>query len=171
MVYYTRDGHDRPLSFEGQDLVNFGSTNSSGRGDLSIATGVRHKFSQCIADRHRAAIPADAHAGLSDFPAGVGRDLPILSTLLSLAVQPCDPAKRSASAARRNENISIGACTHSSAAVIAKPTRPNVSGPTTLGPSDWIAVMSVNADAADKARPEQAVTNCRDRQPDRRRPP
>jgi hypothetical protein len=46
--YYTRDGHARPYSFEGQDLVNFGSTNASGHGDLSIATGLRYKFSECI---------------------------------------------------------------------------------------------------------------------------
>jgi hypothetical protein len=46
--YYTRDGHERPFGFEGQDLFNFGSNNVSGKGDLSIAIGVRYKFSECI---------------------------------------------------------------------------------------------------------------------------
>jgi hypothetical protein len=46
--YYTDNGRGLPASFEGQDLANFGSTSVSGRGNLSIATGVRYKFSECI---------------------------------------------------------------------------------------------------------------------------
>ena len=46
--YYTNNGGARTLSFEGQDLANFGATNVSGRNNLSIATGVRYKFSEAI---------------------------------------------------------------------------------------------------------------------------
>lgn len=44
--HYTNAGNARPLGFEGQDLINFGSTGVSGRDYLSMAVGARYKFSE-----------------------------------------------------------------------------------------------------------------------------
>jgi hypothetical protein len=44
--HYTDAGTARPLGFEGQDLINFGSTGVSGRDYLSMAVGARYKFSE-----------------------------------------------------------------------------------------------------------------------------
>ncbi len=44
--HYTDAGKDRPLGFEGLDLINFGSTGVSGRDYLSMAVGARYKFSE-----------------------------------------------------------------------------------------------------------------------------
>jgi len=44
--HYTDAGKDRPLGFEGLDLINFGSTGVSGRDYLSMAVGGRYKFSE-----------------------------------------------------------------------------------------------------------------------------
>lgn len=43
---YTRSGTSHPFGFEGRDLFNFGSTNVSGQGTLTIAPGVRYKFTE-----------------------------------------------------------------------------------------------------------------------------
>lgn len=46
-IHYTSNGGRNGFSFEGGDLVNFGSTNAEGDNLLSIAPGVRYKFSEC----------------------------------------------------------------------------------------------------------------------------
>jgi hypothetical protein len=46
--HYSRAGGVRPFDFEGRDLFNFGSTQIHSVDDLSIATGVRYKFSECV---------------------------------------------------------------------------------------------------------------------------
>jgi hypothetical protein len=45
-VHYTRNGDERYLSFEGKDLINFGSRGIAGKSDLSLALGARYKFSE-----------------------------------------------------------------------------------------------------------------------------
>ncbi|HEY1379475.1 MAG TPA: hypothetical protein VGF55_21915, partial [Gemmataceae bacterium] len=46
--HYSRSGGARPFDFEGRDLVNFGSAFVDGRNNLSLATGFRYKFSECV---------------------------------------------------------------------------------------------------------------------------
>jgi hypothetical protein len=46
--HYTESGGAVPFNFEGGDLANFGSTNVSGRNELSLATGFRYKFTENI---------------------------------------------------------------------------------------------------------------------------
>ncbi len=46
--HYTSSGSDRPISFEGVDLGNFGASDVSGHNDLSLALGLRYKFSEHI---------------------------------------------------------------------------------------------------------------------------
>lgn len=43
---YTRSGTSRPFGFEGRDLFNFGSTNVTGQGTLTLAPGARYKFTE-----------------------------------------------------------------------------------------------------------------------------
>jgi len=45
---YTRNGSERPFNFEGNDLVNFGSTSIAGRHDLNLAIGGRIQLNNCI---------------------------------------------------------------------------------------------------------------------------
>lgn len=47
-VHYTQSGGAVPFNFEGGDLANFGSTDVSGRNNLSLATGLRYKFTENI---------------------------------------------------------------------------------------------------------------------------
>jgi hypothetical protein len=46
--YYTANGKQRALNFEGGDIINFGSTAVSGRNNLLLAFGLRYKFNECI---------------------------------------------------------------------------------------------------------------------------
>jgi hypothetical protein len=46
--HYTRNGGERPFNFEGGDLANFGSTDIAGRNSLTLATGLRYKFTENI---------------------------------------------------------------------------------------------------------------------------
>jgi hypothetical protein len=45
---YTRSGNSQDISFEGGDLINFGSAHVAGENNLSIAAGFRFKFNECI---------------------------------------------------------------------------------------------------------------------------
>jgi hypothetical protein len=45
---YTQAGSANPFGFEGRDLFNFGSTGVSGRNSLTLSTGARYKFNECI---------------------------------------------------------------------------------------------------------------------------
>lgn len=44
----TRAGAANAFGFEGRDLYNFGSTGVSGRNSLTISTGARYKFNECV---------------------------------------------------------------------------------------------------------------------------
>lgn len=46
LLHYTRNGGERDLSFEGKDLINFGSRGIAGRTLLSLAAGARYKFTE-----------------------------------------------------------------------------------------------------------------------------
>jgi hypothetical protein len=45
---YTTNGRSTPLTFEGRDLFNFGSTSVSGHSEVSLAFGFRYKFCEAI---------------------------------------------------------------------------------------------------------------------------
>lgn len=47
-TYYTDNGGARPINFEGNNLYNFGATDISGHSDLSLALGMRYKFSENV---------------------------------------------------------------------------------------------------------------------------
>jgi hypothetical protein len=46
--HYTQAGKAEPFSFEGADLVNFGSTGVSGQNQMTIAFGARYKFTEAV---------------------------------------------------------------------------------------------------------------------------
>jgi hypothetical protein len=69
--HYGSSGAARPLDFEGADLFNFGSTNVSGRNNLSIATGVRYKFSECVQTGIVAEFPLVGTRDMNTFRLGV----------------------------------------------------------------------------------------------------
>jgi hypothetical protein len=44
--HYSADGNGLPLGFEGRDLINFGNSGISGHDGLTMAAGVRYKFTE-----------------------------------------------------------------------------------------------------------------------------
>ena len=69
--HYSRSGGERPFNFEGRDLVNFGSTAVSGRDNLSLATGVRYKFSEAVQTGVVVEFPLTGERDLMSFRLGV----------------------------------------------------------------------------------------------------
>jgi hypothetical protein len=47
-THYTSSGSVNAINFEGRDLINFGSTNVAGNDNLTLATGLRYKFTEWI---------------------------------------------------------------------------------------------------------------------------
>ena len=47
-MHYTSAGKSRSLNFEGADLINFGANDVSGHNALTLAPGIRYKFSECV---------------------------------------------------------------------------------------------------------------------------
>lgn len=45
-VHYTQNGRVRDLAFEGKDLINFGTKGIAGFNELSVAFGLRYKFTE-----------------------------------------------------------------------------------------------------------------------------
>jgi len=71
--HYTSSGNFRPVDFEGRDIANIGATNVSGRDYLTIATGLRYKFTENV------------QAGLGfEFPLTNPRDLQEFRLLVDL---------------------------------------------------------------------------------------
>jgi hypothetical protein len=66
-VHYTQNGGARFLSYEGKDLINFGSRGIAGHSDLSIAVGGRIKLSECIQFGAAAEFPLITSRDLNDF--------------------------------------------------------------------------------------------------------
>jgi hypothetical protein len=69
--HYSRSGGERPFNFEGRDLVNFGSTDVSGRNNLSLATGVRYKFSEALQTGIALEFPLNGTRDINNFRLGV----------------------------------------------------------------------------------------------------
>ncbi len=69
--HYTESGRDRPFTFEGADLANFGSTDVSGRNNLSLAIGARYKFSECIQTGLALQFPLNGTRDLNNFRLGI----------------------------------------------------------------------------------------------------
>jgi hypothetical protein len=65
--YYTRSGRATDLGFEGADLVNFGSRTLGGRNYVTLAPGLRYKFSECVQTGVAAEWPVSHQKGLADF--------------------------------------------------------------------------------------------------------
>jgi len=66
--YYTTGGHaEPPVGFEGRDLINFGTAGVSGHSDLSLAFGLRYKFTECVQLGAAFEFPLDGRRDLNDF--------------------------------------------------------------------------------------------------------
>jgi hypothetical protein len=65
--HYTRNGTSNMLTFEGTDLVNFGSTGVAGQTILTLGPGLRYKFCENIQAGAAAEWSVLNHSGLSDF--------------------------------------------------------------------------------------------------------
>jgi hypothetical protein len=67
-MYYTTGGTSTlPVGFEGKDLINFGTIGVSGHDDLTIAFGVRYKFSECVQLGFAAEFPLTGQHDLLEF--------------------------------------------------------------------------------------------------------
>ncbi len=69
--HYTRSGGARDFGFEGADLANFGSTGVSGRDNLTIAPGVRYKFSEHVQTGLAVEFPLNGTRDIKDFRLGI----------------------------------------------------------------------------------------------------
>ena len=66
--YYTAGGNSQPpIGLEGRDLFNFGTPGVSGHSDLSLALGMRYKFSENLQLGLAAEFPLDGRRDLNDF--------------------------------------------------------------------------------------------------------
>jgi len=64
---YTASGKARSLGFEGRDLFNFGSTGVSGNDNLSMATGLRYKYTENIQTGFGIEFPLNGRKDLLDY--------------------------------------------------------------------------------------------------------
>jgi hypothetical protein len=64
---YTSNGNAHTLNFEGGDLANFGSTNVSGRDELTLALGARFKLNECVQMGFAVETPLTTHRQLMDY--------------------------------------------------------------------------------------------------------
>lgn len=65
--YYTRSGNNVSLGYEGADLVNFGSTTTEGRSQVTLAAGLRYKFTENIIGGAAIQFPVTSEKGLQDY--------------------------------------------------------------------------------------------------------
>src|SRR5947209_2724175 len=65
--YYPTNGKANNLNFEGRDLFNFGSASISGHTEVSLATGARYKFKECIQIALVAEVPLTSKKDLMDY--------------------------------------------------------------------------------------------------------
>jgi hypothetical protein len=65
--YYTTGGHRTDFGFEGADLVNFGSSNLVNRSYVSLALGMRYKFSESCQLGGAVEFPISKEKGINDF--------------------------------------------------------------------------------------------------------
>jgi hypothetical protein len=64
---YINNAHGPVLTFEGGDLINFGSSNLDKRTMVSLATGVRYKISENIQIGGAVEFPLNSHKDFNDF--------------------------------------------------------------------------------------------------------
>lgn len=64
---FTQSGKVRDLNFEGSDVINFGSRSVSGNDIVTVATGVRYKFSEATQFGLATEWPVTGRKDLSDF--------------------------------------------------------------------------------------------------------
>jgi hypothetical protein len=69
--YYTSGGKGPVNGFEGDDFINFGATGVSGRDDVTLALGMRYKFSECIQLGVYGEAPLTSKHDLMDYRLGV----------------------------------------------------------------------------------------------------
>jgi hypothetical protein len=65
--YYTKEGRRTNFGFEGADLVNFGSNGLVNRNYVSLAVGMRYKFSEAIQLGGAIEWPLSKEKGINDF--------------------------------------------------------------------------------------------------------
>lgn len=65
--HYTSNGTNVPLTFEGRDLINFGSTMASGRDEVALAGGARFRVNDCWSIGAAAEFPITSKDALLDF--------------------------------------------------------------------------------------------------------
>ncbi|HLN26625.1 MAG TPA: hypothetical protein VK395_02705 [Gemmataceae bacterium] len=65
--YYTSNGKQEDVGFEGADLFNFGSEHVSGKGEVSLALGARFKINDRIQFGAAFETPLTSHRDLQDF--------------------------------------------------------------------------------------------------------
>jgi hypothetical protein len=65
--YYTQGGRRTNFGFEGADLVNFGSSGLSNRSYVSLALGMRYKFSEAVQIGGAVEWPLSKEKGINDF--------------------------------------------------------------------------------------------------------
>jgi hypothetical protein len=65
--HYTSGGHGPPLGFDGADLINFGSSSLGSRDFLTIAPGIRFKFTEHFQAGFAAEFPLTRQKELTDY--------------------------------------------------------------------------------------------------------
>jgi hypothetical protein len=66
-IYYTKSGTNSHLGYEGADLINFGSRTREGKNYVSLAAGVRYKFTENIIAGMAVQFPVSQEKGLQDY--------------------------------------------------------------------------------------------------------
>src|SRR5262249_41500172 len=66
-IHYTNSGNSRPFDFEGADLAKCGSQLVSGHNLVTLAAGVRYKFSECTQLGTALEFPISGRHDLIDF--------------------------------------------------------------------------------------------------------
>jgi hypothetical protein len=66
-IYYTKSGTATNLGYEGADLINFGSATREGKNYLSLAAGLRYKFTENIIAGAAVQFPVSQEKGLQDY--------------------------------------------------------------------------------------------------------
>ncbi len=66
-THYTTNGSTRDVSFEGRDLANFGARHVDGHNELSLAAGLRYKFTENVQFGTAVEFPISGSKDLQDF--------------------------------------------------------------------------------------------------------
>jgi hypothetical protein len=66
-IRYTRAGNNADLGFEGADFANFGSSSRRGKDYLSIASGLRYRFTDNVFGGAAVEFPVTREKGINDY--------------------------------------------------------------------------------------------------------